>query len=161
MKRNSWSIDSEVEEAVFTNDDFDTWFLAGSDRSDRISPDDQGQLFDNCVYLCQQESRPLGQTYDELRGAIAVWTKKWNSRWQTLQAMLCDSDGNHPDDEYFREAMIEFRDEGGIQGYWFCDISNRNENDLCWDEWNQAWDEDFRCGPQVDEIDFTGLEESR
>ena len=79
-------------------------------------------------------------------------------QWTFFQAMLCDSDGNHPDDEYFREAMIRFRDEGGIQGYWFCDISNRNENDLCWDEWNQAWDEDFRCGPSVDEIDFTGLE---
>lgn len=80
--------------------------------------------------------------------------------WRELQGPLVDSDGNAPDDEHFLAAMREFRTEGGIQGYWFCNLENRNADGKCWDEWNQEWREDWECGPDVSEIDFSGLNAS-
>lgn len=64
--------------ATFTDDDFDRWFLEGSERSDPVTADDQAALFENCQYLAYTESRQSTQTDDELREAISRWANTWN-----------------------------------------------------------------------------------
>jgi len=65
--------------AFFTADDFDRWFLAGSDYDDIVTPEDEEDLYDNCLYLAKVEGRVLLQSSEELKTAISNWADEWNS----------------------------------------------------------------------------------
>lgn len=66
------------KEELFTNDDFERWFLHGANRSDRITELDREQLLENCNYICQAEVLSPSQSTAELRAAIDRWADDWN-----------------------------------------------------------------------------------
>lgn len=43
--------------ATFGPADFESWWLAGMTRSDRLSTDDKEELYENCLYLAEAEHR--------------------------------------------------------------------------------------------------------
>ena len=84
-------------------------------------------------------------------------------KWQNLEGLLQDSDGCEPDHEGFLRAMDQFRSGSGIADYFFCDFSEGTpdeDSDLAWDSYNERWGAGYACGPNVEEVDFTGLDEA-
>ncbi|MCE5186063.1 MAG: hypothetical protein LLF76_08065 [Planctomycetaceae bacterium] len=77
--------------------------------------------------------------------------------WSDMADELFDSDGCHPDADSIAELMREFRDTGGIGGFFFC-TGPCDENGMCRDSWHNG---ELRpaeeCGPAPDEINYTGL----
>lgn len=82
MTYNSWHIDHMDNggeyTATFGADDFEAWFLAGAKRNTRFTPANQQELYENCLYLAQAESRRITQTSSELKSAISEWADDWN-----------------------------------------------------------------------------------
>ncbi len=87
MKReiNTWPIDVDQNGAEYTAyfapEDFERWFLAGADRTDRFTDQDVDALVENCIYISQAESRRMVQSVAELRSDIEGWKAKWNERY--------------------------------------------------------------------------------
>lgn len=84
-KINSWYIE-EGHTATFGNDDFESWWLAGMDRDDKIKKHHRIELYENCLYLAEAEQREMTQNTPELRSAIDDWADKWNLKIDTSAA---------------------------------------------------------------------------
>jgi hypothetical protein len=82
-------------------------------------------------------------------------------KWSDLADELWDSDGCQPDQAKLVDLMQEFKNTGGISGFFFCDTSQPGsgpDHDMYQDSWHDnelrtSWE----CGPSNDDIDFTGL----
>lgn len=77
MRINSWPIEPDYT-AVFDDDDFERWWLAGMTRTDPVSDDDRAELLENCIYLAKTENREMLQSADDLAEEINNWAEKWN-----------------------------------------------------------------------------------
>ncbi len=76
---NDYSLETS-DTATFTDEDFETWWLAGMTRQDLFDESDMISLFENCYYLAKSEDRLVTQEPDELWNAIETWMNKWNDR---------------------------------------------------------------------------------
>lgn len=87
-------------------------------------------------------------------------------QWFLMADELWESDGCHPDAEQLVRCMQEFRSDSGISDFYFVDVSQDgidpiDNPELYLDEWNDyeprpSWE----CGPETDDLDYTGLPES-
>jgi len=79
-------------------------------------------------------------------------------KWQDLE--LFDSDGCEPCPEDYPLKMREYRDTGGISGYFFVDTSDVDDEFRVYDPWHHRWCAASEAGPTPEEIDWTGLDEA-
>ena len=66
--------------ATFVPDDFETWWMAGMERSDKVKRIHEFELYQNCTYIARTEQRVMTQRPHELRHAIRQWAEGWNVR---------------------------------------------------------------------------------
>lgn len=85
---------------------------------------------------------------------------------------LWDSDGRHPTGDEHRRAMREFRNTGGIRGYFFFNpsaahyehaddpawIAENHKGDRVWDDLNQEFRKPEDVGPDSRDVDFSGID---
>lgn len=84
-KINSWHIEDGYT-ATFGPEDFESWWLAGMDREDKIKKPNRRELYENCLYLAEAEQREMTQDAPDLRDAIDNWADRWNARIDASKA---------------------------------------------------------------------------
>ena len=81
MKYNQWHVDRTDDGAEFTADfgteDFDRWL--DCDSALRVTRRMERELYQNCLYLAEAESRRIAQSPAELRAEIHDWAVAHNA----------------------------------------------------------------------------------
>ena len=79
------------------------------------------------------------------------------------QVGLFDSDGGQPDESKHRELMREYLGNNSIHDYWLVPPpepdDDNNETDTVWDSYHNEYREIWEAGPDVDDIDWDGIEQ--
>jgi hypothetical protein len=78
-KINTWHIEDGYT-ATFGPNDFESWWLAGMTRDDKIKKQYRSELYENCLYLAEAEQRKMTQSASELKSAINDWADDWNKK---------------------------------------------------------------------------------